>query len=256
VIDGSRDSYRDSHLDPMQVVAFDRDLLDPRAAKGVEWRLEQRILDELLADRPPPGTAIDFACGTGRVLGFLAERARRVIGVDISAAMIEVARQRYPQARLVYGDVTVTPGLLTESADVVTAFRFLLNAEPPLRASALEWMRDRLAPGGALIVNFHLNPSSLRGRYLRLRRVPDVQMIGVAEARHLLASHGLVVRRIRAYSFLPYRRDGSRLALPYVRRRIENRLAGIGSLTGLGSCFVILAERDHAQPATADAHKG
>jgi SAM-dependent methyltransferase len=256
VIEPSRDSYRESHLDPMQVAAYDRDLLDPRAAKGVEWRLEQRILDELLAQRPRPDTAIDFACGTGRVLGFLAQRARRVIGVDISAAMIEVARQRCPQARLVHGDVTVTPGLLTESADVVTAFRFLLNAEPPLRASALEWMRDRLAPGGALIVNFHLNPNSLRGRYLRLRRAPDVQMMGVREACDLLAGHGLVARRIRAYSFLPYRRDGSRLALPHMRRRIEHRLAGIGSLTGLGGCFVILAEHDHAQPSTGEARKG
>ena len=256
VIETSRDSYRNSHLDPAKVVAYDRDLLDPRAAKGVEWQLEQRILDELLADRPRPETAIDFACGTGRLLGFLAQRARRVIGVDISAAMIEVARQRCPQARLVHGDVTVTPGLLTESADVVTAFRFLLNAEPPLRASALDWMRDRLAPGGALIVNFHLNPSSARGRYLRLRRAPDLQMIGVAEACDLLAAHGLVARRLRGYSFLPYRRDGSRLAMPYLRSRIENRLAGVGSLTRLGSCFVILAERVPSQPSTGEARQG
>lgn len=256
VIEGARGSYRDSHLDPFKVLAYDRDLLNPRAAKGIEWRLEQRILDELLADRQRTATAIDFACGTGRLLRFLALRARRVIGVDISAAMIEVARQRTPQARLVHGDVTVTPLLLTESADVVTAFRFLLNAEPPLRAAALEWMRDHLAPGGALIVNFHLNPRSLRGRYLSLRRAQDVQMIGVAEACDLLADHGFVVRRIRAYSFLPYRRDGSRLALPRVRLRIEIRLAGIGFLTGLGSCFLLLAERDHAQPSTGDARDG
>jgi SAM-dependent methyltransferase len=256
VIEPSRDSYCGSHLDPVKVLAYDRDLLDPRAAKGIEWQLEQRILDELLAQRPGPDMAIDFACGTGRVLGFLANRARRVIGVDISAAMLEVARQRYPQARLIHGDITVTPGLLTESADVITAFRFLLNAEPPLRASALEWMRDRLAPEGALIVNFHLNPRSLRGRYLSLRRAPDVKMIGVPEACDLLAGHGLVARRIRAYSFLPYRRDGSRLALPHLRRRIESRLADIDSLTSFGSCFAILAERDHAQPSTGEAREG
>ncbi len=252
VIESSRDSYRESHLDPLKVVAYDRDLLDPRAAKGIEWALEQGILDELLSDRPRPEVAIDFACGTGRLLGFFAARARRVIGVDISAAMIEVARQRCPQARLVEGDVTMDSTLLTETADVVTAFRFLLNAEPLLRTSALDWMRDRLAPDGALIVNFHLNPRSLRGRYLRLRRAPDVQTLGVAQACDLLGSHGLVVRRVRGYSFLPYRRDGSRLLLPRLRRRVENRLAGISWMAGLGSCFILLAERDHPQPSTRE----
>ena len=157
--------------------------------------------------------------------------------------MLEVARRRVPRARLVEGDVTVDPGLVTETADVVTAFRFLLNAEPPLRSAALDWMRDRLAPGGALIVNFHLNPRSLRGRYLRLRDAPDVNLVGVTQARTLLAAHGLSVRQVRGYSYLPYRRDGSDLVLPRLRRRVEERLAMADALPKLGSAFLVLAER-------------
>ena len=107
--------------------------------------------------------AIDFACGTGRVIQFLSSRSAQVIGVDISAAMLGVARGRAPGARLIEGDVTVDPGLLTETADIVTAFRFLLNAEPPLRAAALDWMRDRLAPGGVLIVISILTRAAFAG---------------------------------------------------------------------------------------------
>src|ERR1035437_7401588 len=216
-----RPSYRESHMDPTKVASYDRDLSDTRTAKGLEWMLERRLIDGLLGDHPHAQRAVDFACGTGRILGFLPERFPEVIGVDVSAAMIEVARERCPAARLVVGDVTVNPGLLTESADVVTAFRFLLNAEPPLRAAALDWMRDRLRPEGLLIVNFHLNPRSLRGCYLRLRHASDVTMMGVGEARALLASHGLTVRKVRGYSYLPYRCDGSRLLLPRVRRSVE-----------------------------------
>ena len=249
----SGQSYRDSHVDPSKVKSYDRDLWDPRAAKGLEWLLEQHSIDEILSHRRRARIAIDFACGTGRVLGFLAERIPEVIGVDVSAAMVDTARQRYPDARFVVGDVTVNPELLTESADVITAFRFLLNAEPPLRSAALDWMRDRLAPGGILIVNFHLNPQSLRGSYLRLRRAPDVTMVALAEARSLLARHGLTVRQVRGYSYLPYRRDGSHLILPGLRRRIEERLARIDRIAGWGSCFILVAEhtetdRSRVQP--------
>ena len=108
-------SYRESHLDPLKVASFDRDLWDSRAAKGLEWILERRLLDGLLDDRPHVQRAIDFACGTGRLLGFLAARVPEVIGVDVSAAMIDIAHQRCPGARLVLGDVTTHPDLLTES---------------------------------------------------------------------------------------------------------------------------------------------
>ena len=222
---------------------YDRDLWDLSTARGLEWLLEKGILDELLEGRRAAHVAIDFACGTGRVLEYLAGRAREVIGIDISPAMLEVARRRCPGARLVEGDITVDPGLVTESADIVTAFRFLLNAEPPLRAAALEWMRDHLAPGGVLIANFHLNPRSLRGRYLRARAAPDVNLIGVTHARELLAEHGLAVREVRGYSYVPYRRDGSHLLFPRVRRAVEGRLARTKRMPRLGSAFMVLAER-------------
>ncbi len=221
---------------------YDRDLWDATTARGLEWLLEQEILDELLAGRPS-ARAIDFACGTGRLLEYLTRRAPEVIGVDVSPAMLEMARQRCPGARLLEGDITVDPQLVTETADIVTAFRFLLNAEPPLRAAALEWMRERLAPGGVLVANFHLNPRSLRGRYLRMRDDPEVNFMGVTHARELLAEHGLVVRRVRGYSYLPYRRDGSSLLLPGLRRVAERRLARSERLPKLGSAFMVLAER-------------
>ena len=104
-------------------------------------------------------------------------------------------------------------------------------------------MRDRLGPAGVLIANFHLNPRSLRGRYLRVRDAPDVNLMGVTHARELLAEHGLVVRRVRGYSYLPYRRDGSHLLLPGVRRSIEQRMAKAGRMPKLGSAFMVLAER-------------
>ena len=105
-----------------------------------------------------------------------------------------------------------------------------------MRSAALDWMCDHLEPDGLLIANLHLNPQSIRGLYLRSRRGSDINMMGVGEASALFARHGLTVRKVCGYSYLPYRRDGSLLVLPRMRRRIEESLSGVGWLREWGSC--------------------
>ncbi|MFJ4656969.1 class I SAM-dependent methyltransferase [Nocardia sp. NPDC088792] len=56
-----------------------------------------------LAARPEPGRVLDVGCGTGVALRELAERlprARRLIGVDAAAGMVEVARERLGDNRI------------------------------------------------------------------------------------------------------------------------------------------------------------
>ena len=164
-------SYRVSHLGAEKARAYDDDLWDPRAAKGLDWLVEQRLLADVLRSRVPPGprSTADFACGTGRVLEFLSRHYDSPVGIDISPDMLALARDRCPRATVVLGDVTTTPALAPGPFDLITAFRFFLNAEPDLRSAALEWMRGALRPDGIVVANFHLNPVSLRGAYLRLR---------------------------------------------------------------------------------------
>ncbi|WP_088328638.1 methyltransferase domain-containing protein [Lacimicrobium sp. SS2-24] len=45
---------------------------------------------------PAKKWVMDLGCGTGRISAQLAQQATRVIGVDIAAGMVNVARQRYP----------------------------------------------------------------------------------------------------------------------------------------------------------------
>src|SRR5438445_10500479 len=67
-------SYRESHLDPAKVASYERDLWDTRAAKGLEWMLDRRLMDELLRGRRHPQRGLAFARGPRRVLGLLARR--------------------------------------------------------------------------------------------------------------------------------------------------------------------------------------
>jgi SAM-dependent methyltransferase len=238
-------SYRESHLGAVKARSYDVDLWDPRAAKGLDWLTEQRLLVRILESvgSSAPGSVADFACGTGRVLEYLGRYFPAPVGIDVSPDMLALARSRCPRARLILGDVTTTPGLAPGPFDLITAFRFFLNAEPPLRSEVLAWMRVALRPGGVVVANFHLNPASLRGMYLRARMNPAerIPMMGIPDARRLFADNGFTVRHILGYSYLPYRRDGRNLWGPAARRRAEMIMAGSKSLQRVAGSFLIVA---------------
>ena len=242
---GTPPSYRDSHLGTAKARSYDEDLWDAGAAKGLDWLVEQRLLDDILrsARSPAPGSAADFACGTGRVLEFLGRHFPAPVGIDISPDMLALAHARCPGAQLIQGDVTATPGLAAGPFDLITAFRFFLNAEPSLRRDVLAWMRACLQPGGMVVANFHLNPASLRGTYLRLRTASAERppMVGIEEARRLFTNSGFTVCRIIGYSYLPYRRDGRHLWKAEARRKAELKMAGRRALQPIAGSFLLVA---------------
>src|SRR5919202_1656132 len=70
-----------------------------------QWDEEVRELEATLASLPPART-LDVACGTG----FLTRHLRgEVVGLDQSAAMLDVARERMPEAEFVQGDALELP---------------------------------------------------------------------------------------------------------------------------------------------------
>ncbi|MEF8818286.1 MAG: class I SAM-dependent methyltransferase [Haloferacaceae archaeon] len=58
---------------------------------------------DFLADRGPVACALDVGCGNGRHAELLAGRAGRVVGVDASGALLDIARDDATEAG--YGDV-------------------------------------------------------------------------------------------------------------------------------------------------------
>lgn len=238
--------YRTCHLGAAKARDYDRDFWSPHSAKGLGWELEQDLLDIVFERHllPAPRRAVDFACGTGRVLAYLERRVRQSFGIDVSPDMLALARDRCRSSTLIRHDVTHSaPTEVPAPIDVITAFRFFLNAGPQLRGDVLSWMRATLAPTGHLVANFHLNPASARGGYLRLRwagkqRTP---MLRPEEADDLLRDAGFSVVARYGYEFLPYRGEGARLLAAPMRRRIEHGLLDRPRLAGLGNTFLIVA---------------
>lgn len=111
--------------------------------------LDEPILDQILATLPP-GTAVDAACGTGRLAARLVEAGHQVIGLDNSMAMLQRARRRLPGTHLVAGDLRQLP-LPDDSVDLVVVGLALTHVAD-LSPVFAEFARV-LRPDGHLVIS-------------------------------------------------------------------------------------------------------
>jgi len=95
-----------------------------------------------------PGMALlDLGCGAGGFCRLAADAGALVTGLDSSAGMVEVARERVPEGTIQLGDMQLLP-FESDAFDVVTAFNSLqFTADPK---AALVEVR-RVAKPGAMV---------------------------------------------------------------------------------------------------------
>jgi demethylmenaquinone methyltransferase/2-methoxy-6-polyprenyl-1,4-benzoquinol methylase len=144
---------------------FDRiagryDLVNTVLSGGTDsgWRRRAARVTGLTAG----GSALDVACGSGKLTAQLAAIAGpkgRVVGLDFSAQMLEVARRDHPGIEFVEGDALKLP-FDDESFDVSTIAFGLRNLADPIaglremlrvvksRAVVLEFVRPPTGPVG------------------------------------------------------------------------------------------------------------
>lgn len=241
-----RDDYRNSFQDVEKVGRYEDKTFGPNSYGDLLWEEEREWLSDFLNRRnlrSPETAYLDFACGTGRVISHLQAAVGRSVGVDISAEMLHVARKKVPRARFLQMDVTAPGSVLPGRFDLITAFRFFLNAQPALREAALEKLAGALAPGGRLVINVQANvPSHRSVRRLVTQatmRRPDHAWLTRAQVAALLLRFGLVVEEEHGYDFL------SGLALPLLGRprllNWETRLSRTARINRLGGHRIYVA---------------
>jgi ubiquinone/menaquinone biosynthesis C-methylase UbiE len=110
---------------------------------------EQPVVREIL-DALPIGVALDAACGTGRHAAQLASLGHKVIGVDISREMLEVARPKVPGGDFYEADLRELP-LEDDSVDVVVCG--IAASHVPDLAPVFEEFARVLRRGGHLVLS-------------------------------------------------------------------------------------------------------
>jgi len=98
------------------------------------------------------GCVVDVGCGTGTAARELASRVERVVGVDVSETMIEVARERTGDRTDVHFEVADASSLPLgdRSVDGYRAERLFQHLADP--AAAISEARRVLRPGGQICV--------------------------------------------------------------------------------------------------------
>ncbi len=129
--------------------------------RDAAWK---RDLIAALPDLKAP-VSVDLACGTGDITALLARRYPNglVMGLDITASMLSLARRRALASVLFVRQDMSALGVAQASVDIVTGGYALRNA-PDLDA-ALDEIRRVLKPGGwAAFLDFSRPPGRLAQR--------------------------------------------------------------------------------------------
>jgi ubiquinone/menaquinone biosynthesis C-methylase UbiE len=128
--------------------------------RQISHELDHKPLDRAwltaFADLVGTGTIADVGCGPGHVTRYLAELHHDVVGVDLSPAMIAIARERAPKLTF-----TVESMLALAAGDEawvgVVAWYSIIHLEAHQRPAAYAEFARVLQPGGHLLIAFHID---------------------------------------------------------------------------------------------------
>ena len=189
--------------------------------------------------RARPNVVLDYGCGTGSATPFLFDDlgAERVMGVDVSAESIAVARDRFGGVRASFGLVSeIEPA---ETVDLAFCNGVFHHIPPTARLECARYVHRSLRPGG-LFAFWENNPWNPGTRYVMSRVAFDRDAITLTppEARSLLRSAGFDVLCIEFLFVFP--------AVLRWLRWIEPALSPLP----MGGQYLILCRKPAAQPSS------
>lgn len=175
-------------------------------------RAADRLVAELAAADIRSGTVVDLGCGSGILARRLTDAGYDVLGTDISASMLEIARREAPTARFVLGSLL---DLELPRSVGVSAIGEALNyaVDPRVGEATFEALARRvhaaLAPGGLFLFDVSVHGRSGPDR----RRVRFHDRPGWSLAMVETEDDHTVTREIATFTRLPdgrYRRSDER----------------------------------------------
>ena len=244
----AHEGYSEKFREATAAVDYER-FYTPGTADHAIWTHERKILTDLLAryrKNWPTCDYLDFACGTGRVIEFMESRMTTSRGIDRSSEMLRLAAPKLQRSELICTDITKSD-VPEGKYDLITAFRFFLNAEPSLRVAVIKALAARLKNAESMLVlTNHGNPFSYKGamwpihrtRQLLVGSQPFGNYLTHKQIKHLLEESGLhIVERFGCGIISP------RLfkAAPSVADSIERRFGGgkVARAIGVNQIYVV-----------------
>lgn len=151
-------------------------------AEGEDIYGEARLIDAMA---PRGARILDAGCGTGRIGGYLSERGHDVLGTDLDPVLIGYAKQDYPKARWVVGDLSTDP-IPEDNFDlIVSAGNVMGFLAEEGRQPALENLHRALAPRGRAVIGFGAGRGWDFGNFLATARAAGFELENAYESWEL-----------------------------------------------------------------------
>jgi SAM-dependent methyltransferase len=93
--------------------------------------------------------ALDVGCGSGRLTATLTGAGYQVVGTDVSAGMLALARGRYPGSHFIQADICTWAPL--EQYDLVVAWDSIFHVPHAAQREVVGKLCNALTPGGAVL---------------------------------------------------------------------------------------------------------
>jgi SAM-dependent methyltransferase len=125
------------------------------------------LLEELAARLPDGARVLDAGCGAGLPVAQILSERFRVVGVDISARQIALARENVPNAEFIQADLT-TLELPDASFDAIVSYYAIIHVPREEHRALLENFRRMLTPKGLLLISMGAgdNPDDTEDNWL------------------------------------------------------------------------------------------
>jgi len=190
--------YRKSHIGKNKVSFYESNIYDKSSYDTAIWKIEKNYLIKFIEKylRGVEINYLDFACGTGRIISFLETKVNRSFGIDVSKDMLELAKNKVTNSEFIQGDISKEPSLIKGKYNLITSFRFFLNAQDTLRHKILDVLYKKLSKDGIFILNIHGNKFSLRFFSVFLRKYifrQTVNQLSFWEMKNILTEHNFKI---------------------------------------------------------------
>ena len=189
---------------------------------------------------------LDAGCGAGMALRLAADLGAEVSGIDASVALLNVARDRLPGAKLEHGDLEKLP-FQDNSFDIVTGFNSFQFATNPV--AALQEARRVTRPGGRVFIMTWGEPAGMEAATLvaALKPLLPPPPPGAA-GPFALSESGKLEELAAAANLSPL--EVIDVAAPWSYPDLETALKGLGS-----SGVAVRAAEINGQAALDAAHE-
>jgi 2-polyprenyl-3-methyl-5-hydroxy-6-metoxy-1,4-benzoquinol methylase len=138
--------------DDVEVVRTGYDRAAESYSAGRNRFQNERYLDRLLRELPPPATILDVGCGSGNPIDrFLADHGYSILGIDISSRQIELARRLIPEGHFeVRNMLDLTPG--EYEVDGIVSFYAIFHTPRDRHGELLMTLTSFLRSRGVMLI--------------------------------------------------------------------------------------------------------